>query len=104
MAALTTMAIAGATAAGLGASTAVALGTAGLGLMAGQSFNQQQAAKKEAKKTKAEIARQRGVAEEKRGSLIRQQRRQLGGGKGIYSLSETGNTGLASQSQDEVLG
>ena len=57
--------------------------------------------RKDAKKQKQEIARQRGVAEDKRGSLIRQQRNQLGSSGG-YSINSTGSTGLTQQGEETL--
>jgi hypothetical protein len=67
---------------------------------AASSYSSMQTAKKSAKKQKAEIARQRGVAEDKRVSLIRQQRNQLGG-KGDYSISST-PSGLTDQGEETL--
>ena len=70
---------------------------------AATGFASYQQGKKQAKKQKKEIARQRGAAETKRKSLIRQQRAQLGGA-GDFDLA-SGQGGLTQQTgTDEVLG
>jgi len=61
--------------------------------------------RKATKKSEQEIERQKGEAQKKRGSLIRQQRRQLGTGDSLNKTSPSGVSGLTSQKpQEEVLG
>ena len=72
-------------------------------ISAGAGYASYQSGKKEAKTKKNEINRLRGVETEKRMSLIRSQRNQLG--KGRSGVNTTSPTGLTSQvKKEEVLG
>lgn len=101
MAALTTAAIAAGVAGwGFGATTATVLGAATVGAIAGQGFNTYQAGRKQASREKRAIAKEEEIATEKRTSLIRQQRAQLGSGRsGTLVTSPTGYT--SQQNKDE---
>jgi len=75
-----------------------AVGTASAGL----SYQQ---GRQQAKRQKGQIAEQQRAATAKRGSLIRQQRAQLGGA-GDFDIKSGASTpgGLTAQGTDEVLG
>ena len=96
--------VSGAVAAGAWISAnAAAIGAVGVVAGAATGYASMQQGKREANKKKQEIARQRGVAEDKRSSLIRKQRNQLGGkGKKGYSVNETGSTGLTTQGEETL--
>jgi hypothetical protein len=86
--------------AGAIAATAGAVGAVGT---VGSGYASYQSGKKKSKQQKQEIARQRGVAEGKKKSLIRQQRNQLGG-KGDYKISSSGSapSGLTAQGEETL--
>jgi len=87
----------------MAAFTSIALGVMAAASVA-SGFASYQQGKKQAKKQKQEIARQRGVAQDKRSSLIRQQRNQLGG-KGDYSIKSSKSTPAGYTAQgEETLG